>query len=211
MLALTRTESLGKLPGGLLPIPGNALDAKSFASAIPGQSTFVHLVGVSRPAPWKARAFREIDLVGARAALAAAKSANVAHFVYVSVAHPAPVMRSYIAVRKECEALLVRSGIPYTILRPWYVLGPGHRWPVVLQPLYSIANRFQSTAEASRRLGLVTVEEMVNAMAKAVELGPFETRGEIWEVPQIRRFGAGGAYATTGRVRNLGRSEGSAV
>jgi len=48
-------------------------------------------------------------------------------------------MRAYIAVRKECEAILAASGLTTTILRPWYVLGPGHRWPVILLPFYRLA------------------------------------------------------------------------
>jgi len=44
-------------------------------------------------------------------------------FIYVSVAHPAPVMSDYIAARLEAEALLRDSGMKVTILQPWYVLG----------------------------------------------------------------------------------------
>ena len=32
-----------------------------------------------------------------------------------------------------------------TIVRPWYVLGPGHRWPLALVPLYRLAERFPSS------------------------------------------------------------------
>ena len=60
----------------------------------------------------------------------AAKCAGIRHFVYLSVAHPAPMMHAYIAVRTECEGgHRHRAGLNATILRPWYVLGPGHWWP----------------------------------------------------------------------------------
>ena len=45
-------------------------------------------------------------------------------------------MKAYIEVRKECEAEIQDAGLTATILRPWYVLGPGHRWPVLLKPMY---------------------------------------------------------------------------
>ncbi|MGC4097629.1 MAG: hypothetical protein QM706_10970 [Nitrospira sp.] len=70
--------------------------------------------------------FRAIDLISGLAAIDAAKHIGVDHFVYVSVAHPAPIMKEYIAVRSECEAALLISGLSATILRPWYILGPGH-------------------------------------------------------------------------------------
>ena len=63
-------------------------------------------------------------------------AAQARRFVYVSVAHPAPVMHAYIDVRVRVEQLLRESPLPCTVLRPWYVLGPGHRWPYLLIPLY---------------------------------------------------------------------------
>src|SRR3546814_9862378 len=60
-------------------------------------------------------------------------------FVYVSVAQPAPVMRAYVEARKRGEALIRNSALNATILRPWYVIGPGRRWPLMFEPLYRIA------------------------------------------------------------------------
>jgi len=72
--------------------------------------------------------------------------------VYVSVAHPAPVMQAYVAARVEAEALVAATGIPATILRPWYVLGPGHRWPMLLLPLYTLLRLLPATRESAERL-----------------------------------------------------------
>jgi len=58
--------------------------------------------------------------------------------MYVSVAHPAPVMNAYIEPRMEVEAAIRAAGLNATILRPWYVLGPRHRWPYVLLPFYAL-------------------------------------------------------------------------
>jgi hypothetical protein len=30
--------------------------------------------------------------------------------------------------------MIGQSGLNTTILRPWYVLGPGHYWPYLLKP-----------------------------------------------------------------------------
>jgi uncharacterized protein YbjT (DUF2867 family) len=103
----------------------------------------------------------------------------------VSVAHPAPVMKAYTAARAEGEALLAAAGLRATILRPWYVLGPGHRWAYALAPLYWMAERVPSTRETARRLGLVTLGQMVAALVHAVEHPPEATR--IVGVPEIRR------------------------
>jgi uncharacterized protein YbjT (DUF2867 family) len=97
---------------------GNALEAATFAAAIPRGATLVHLIGTPHPSPAKAAEFQSVDLASIHAATAAARRAGVRHLVYLSVAHPAPVMQSYIAVRKEGEALVKLAGIPATILSP---------------------------------------------------------------------------------------------
>jgi uncharacterized protein YbjT (DUF2867 family) len=97
-------------------------------------------------------------------------------------------MRAYIAVRREGEALVRAAGPAATILRPWYVLGPGHRWPIALVPFYAILRRLPATRAGAERLGLVTRREMVGALIEAIENPPGAIR--IVEVPEIRRAGA---------------------
>ncbi len=130
--ALTREASRGRVPAGAEPIVGNALDAASIATALRPEDTLLHLVGTAHPSPAKAKAFVDVDLQSVRAAVEAARATGVSHIVYVSVAQPAPVMRAFLEVRAEGERLIRESGVAATILRPWYVLGPGHRWPYVL-------------------------------------------------------------------------------
>jgi len=183
--ALVRPESENKLPRGCGVVRGNALDAASYASEVPPSDTFVQLVGVAHPSPAKAAEFRSIDLVSGRGAIKAAKEAGIQHFIYLSVAHPAPMMKAYIEVRAECEQLLAESGMNATILRPWYVLGPGHRWPYVLLPFYWVAELLPSTRAGAQRLGLVTIDDMVATLVDAVE---HPTEGQlVVEVPQIRK------------------------
>jgi len=184
--ALVRPGSERKLPTGCQAILGDALDDKSYASKIDSADTFIQLVGVSHPSPSKVAEFRSVDLASGRSAIEAAKDAGVQHFVYVSVAHPAPVMKTYIEVRSQCEVLIRQSGMNATILRPWYVLGPGHRWPYLLLPIYKLMELLPSTREGATRLGLVTLEQMVGALVHAVETPVQGVR--IVEVPQIRSF-----------------------
>lgn len=186
--ALVRPGSESKLPAGCLAISGNALESDSYAQNIRPADTFAQLVGVSHPSPAKAAEFRSVDLVSATAAVSAAVAEGVQHFVYVSVAHPAPVMKAYIEVRTQCEARIRDSGLNATILRPWYVLGPGHRWPYALLPMYWLMELLPSTKVGAQRLGLVTRQQMIHALVHAVE-NP--CRGvRIVEVPEIRGAGA---------------------
>lgn len=63
--ALARRGSEDRLPSGCGVVFGNALDGATFADQVGPADTLVHLVGVSHPAPWKERQFREVDLASA--------------------------------------------------------------------------------------------------------------------------------------------------
>jgi uncharacterized protein YbjT (DUF2867 family) len=165
---------------------GDPLDPDSFGAAIAPGASVVHLIGTPHPNPAKAAEFVRVDLGSIRACADAARRGGASHIVYVGVAHPAPVMRAYIAARVEGEALVVATGIPATILRPWYVLGPGHRWPIVLVPLYALFRALPATRASAERLGLVTRTQMVAAILHALANPPQGVR--VIEVPEIRRF-----------------------
>lgn len=170
---LVRAGSEGKLPPGCEAVTGDPLDADSFKRHVRRADTFVQLVGVAHPSPAKAAEFRRIDLVAGKAGIRAAADAGARHFVYLSVAQPAPTMKAYLAVRAGCEAEIRAIGLPATILRPWYVLGPGHRWPYLFLPFYRLMEVLPATREGALRLGLVTLEQMTAALVEAVE-GPIE-------------------------------------
>jgi uncharacterized protein YbjT (DUF2867 family) len=123
---------------------------------------------VPHASPAKAEQFRSVDLASARQAVQAAVTAKVSHFVYVSVAHPAPVMTAYWTARAEAESAIRAANLSATILRPWYVLGLGHRWPIVLVPFYWIAEHLPTTRDSARRLGLVTLGQMIDTLMWAV-------------------------------------------
>ena len=183
--ALVRNGSDAKLPAGATIVRGNALDLGTFAGQVAPSDTFVQLVGVAHPSPAKARQFRDVDLVSVTASAAAARGAGVRHFIYLSVAQPAPVMRDYIAVRAEGERLVRETGIAATFVRPWYVLGPGHRWPYLILPLYWLWGLSPRSRDTARRLYPVKLRNVIRAIADAVDAPPNGVR--IIEAPEMRK------------------------
>jgi uncharacterized protein YbjT (DUF2867 family) len=182
--ALTRPSSVDKLPEGAEAVIGDALDADTFARNIAPSDTFIQLVGVPHPSPANAEAFRKIDLVAIRQSVHAAGDTSIRHFIYLSVAQPAPVMKDYIAVRAEGERLLRESGMNATFVRPWYVLGPGHWWPYAVLPLYWIWGAFPAQRDTAARLYPVKLADVVRAIGDAVEHPADGVR--VIEAPQIR-------------------------
>jgi len=183
--ALVRSSSAGKLERGAEPIVGDALNAFSFAHVIAPSDTFVHLVGVAHPSPAKAKEFRSVDLVSIRESVRAVRCSSIRHFVYLSVAKPAPVMREYVAVRDEGERLIRHTGLAATFVRPWYVLGPGHRWPYAILPAYWLWSAFDR--DTAQRLYPVRLAQVVRAMVEAIESPGDGVR--VIESPEMRARG----------------------
>jgi nucleoside-diphosphate-sugar epimerase len=184
--AVVRSGSENKLPANVVAVVADPLQEGSYAEAVRGCDAFVHLIGVPHPSPAKAAQFRAIDLPSVEVAVKAASAAGVRHFIYLSVAQPAPMMQAFIDVRALGESYIRASGMKATFVRPWYVLGPGHRWPYALRPFYWIAELLPATRESARRLGLITIAQMLNALVWAVENVPEDMR--ILDVPKIREL-----------------------
>jgi uncharacterized protein YbjT (DUF2867 family) len=186
VLALVRIGGAVRVAPGVRAVELDLFDASQVAAALAAGDTVVHLIGTPHPNPSKAAEFQVVDLASVRACATAAARAGVAHFVYVSVAQPAPVMHAYVAARQQAEHAIAAAGLTATILRPWYVLGPGHRWPYLLLPLYGVANLLPATRGTARRLGLVTLGQMTRALARAVAHPPPAGTRRVLEVPEIR-------------------------
>jgi uncharacterized protein YbjT (DUF2867 family) len=186
--ALVRRGSDNKLPRSISNVIADPLQMDSYTKEISPADTFVHLIGVPHPSPAKATQFRDVDLVSICVAVKAARDAGIRHFIYLSVAQPAPVMKAFLEVRHTGEEMIRASGIPATFVRPWYVLGPGHYWPYPLLPFFWIAERLPMTRESANRLGFVTIQQMLNTLIWAVENVADAVR--IVAVPQIRELGS---------------------
>ena len=185
VIALVRKGSEQKLAAGVQAVIANPFDNASFQSSIPKDSVFVQLLGVAHPSPKKANQFKEIDLKSVIASADAATMAEVAHFIYVSVAMvPSKLMVGKTQVRKSGEMYCRSKGLNCTFIRPWYVVGPGHYWPVLLLPLYGIAEIIPAWKHKARGMALVTIRQMLRALIHAIETDPQPLR--IIDIKKIR-------------------------
>lgn len=186
MIALVRKGSETKVPAGAKIVIGDPFDAFSFQDAIAENAVFVQLLGVSHPSPKKKALFRTIDLVSVKASADAASVAKVSHFVYLSVAMSASkIMKDYQEVRAEGEAYCISKNLNCSFIRPWYVLGPGHWWPVLLLPFYGLAELVPSWRPSARAKGLVTINQMLRTLVNVVESEPRKL--SVIEIAQIKK------------------------
>ena len=184
---LVRKGSENKLPAGCEVIIGNALDASSYQNNIAPATIFVHLIGVPHPSPAKKEQFKNIDLVSVEQAAQAATVAGTRHFIYLSVAmHPTKIMKDFQQVRAEGEALLLKQPFISSFIRPWYVLGPGHWWPLLLKPVYWILKLIPTTRMAAKNLDTVTINQIIKAMVNCIKNPP--QQNNIVDVQAIKTF-----------------------
>jgi uncharacterized protein YbjT (DUF2867 family) len=186
--ALVRKGSEKKIPTDCKYIIADPFEPTEFENQISPGSVFIQLLGVSHPSPKKKDEFRSIDLRSVKASADAAKHAGVVHFIYISVAQtPTRVMHEYQSCRAEGEKYILGTNIPATFIRPWYVVGPGHYWPIIFLPLFKILELIPATSKKAMALRLVSIKQMLNALLYAVENKPTD-KANIIEIDRILKL-----------------------
>lgn len=186
--ALVRSGSENKLPKGCDYVIANPFDATTFSNYIPAGATFVQLLGVAHPGPSKKKQFKAIDLASVKASAIAAAKAGAKHFVYVSVAQmPTSIMAVYQQCRADGEAAIKATDIPATFIRPWYVIGPGHYWPLLLSPLFKLLEIIPATGAKAKALRLVSLNQMLNSLVYAIDHPPV-AGVHVIEIDEIRKL-----------------------
>jgi len=187
VIAFARQQSIKKLPAGCKVVIGSPFDVKSYAGSIPADCVFVHMIGVSHPRPKQKDLFYSIDLASLKVSVEAAKQARAKHFVYISVSQsPTKVMADYQEARRQGEEAVLASGLTSTFIRPWYVVGPGHYWPLLLQPVFKLLEIIPSTSAKAKSLALVSLKQMLIALKQAV-VNPPKEQHNIVEVQDIKK------------------------
>jgi len=167
---LVRKGSEHKLPAGCEAITGKPFDAHSFEKYISPSDIFVQLLGVSHPSPKKKELFKTIDLVSVKESVKACTAAGAKYFIYVSVAQtPTSIMKDFQSIRAEAESIVRNSKMNVTFIRPWYVVGPGHYWPLIFFPVFKLLEIIPFTKEKAKRLSLITLNQMLDALIYAIE------------------------------------------
>ena len=185
--AITRESSVNKLPRGVIPLVANPFDPSTFSNRVPRNACFIQLLGVHHPGPKKKALFYSVDLASARASASAALDSGASHFIYVSVAQtPTKIMKDYQEVRALGEQAILDTGIPATFIRPWYVVGPGHYWPLLFVPVFKLLELLPGTSAKAKALQLVSLSQMLRILLFAAQT-PVQ-RNRIFEISDIRKL-----------------------
>jgi len=177
---------------GVTWVKGALDDQASLERLANGADALVHVAGViNAPDP---AGFEASNVTGTSAVLAAAEHAEIKRFVHVSsLAARKPKLSAYGASKAGSEALVSASSLPYAIVRPPAVYGPGDKETL---DLFRMAKRGIVLLPPEGRLSLIHVDDLGRLLLALAD--PGTPKGLLVE-PDDGRHG-GWSHAAFGKA-----------
>jgi uncharacterized protein YbjT (DUF2867 family) len=152
---------------GVEVIKGEMSDTVSLEKATSGAERVIHLVGIIQEAP--GATFQQVVVDGTRSLLEAAKKSGVRHFFYQSALGTRPNARSeYHKAKWAAEELVRAGGIPYTILRPSLIYGPGDQFTIRLSQTIRLSPFLPIIGSGRSRVQPLYIDDATACIVKAV-------------------------------------------
>jgi len=176
----------GSEPAGTTALAGDLGDAASVAAAVAGSApdAVLHLAAEIASQRDEAR-IRAVNVDGTRALLDACTAAGSPRVVFTSTVvtgdaggrllvedEPLPVATPYGRSKQEGERMLAESGLPYVIVRPSHVYGPGGWYADELIAQLRRPGRFCVIGRGDNLWDVVHVDDVVTALLFALEAAP---------------------------------------
>lgn len=118
---LSRTAPRGT---GIEWAEGDVTEPEAVRRAVAGCRQVIHLVAIRRE--WGDRTFAAVTAGGARNVVQAAVAAGVERFVHMSALGLTDrPTTGYMKAKAAAETAVRQSGLPFTIFRPSFIVGPG--------------------------------------------------------------------------------------
>jgi uncharacterized protein YbjT (DUF2867 family) len=164
---------------GVDVIEGEVSDTASLEKAAAGCERVVHLVGIIQETP--GATFRTVHVDGTRNVLDAAKKAGMRHIFYQSALGSRPGAKSmYHKTKWEAEELVRASTVPYTILRPSLIYGPGDQFTMRLSEMIKRSPVLPVIGPGQSRVQPLYIDDAVSCIVKAVTGDSF--LNEMYEI-----------------------------
>ena len=176
---LLRPGSEKKLPQAedVQVVSGDVNQPQSLPPAMQGCDAVIHLVGIIREFPHRNITFQKLHVEATANVVAAARQANIRRYLHMSAleAKPAPVA-SYHQTKQQAEALVMASGLTYTIFRPSIIYGPGDAFIKLFQQQIETLRLVPVIGDGRYQLQPVPVWQVAQGFALALEKPNSENR-----------------------------------
>ena len=129
-------KSLEKLSSmGYGTQPGSVTNRDDVRNAVQGVDTVIHLVAIIREVKARGQTFDAVIGEGTENVAEAAREAGVKRFIFMSALGATNMSTPYFRNKIRGEKAVKASGIPYTIFRPSFQIGPGGEFTDLLKQL----------------------------------------------------------------------------
>jgi uncharacterized protein YbjT (DUF2867 family) len=109
---------------GVEPFEGDVSNRESLRGACDGVDAVLHVAGIANEEPPE-KTFEAVNVRGTRNVIEEAEAAGVKRFVYVSSLGADKGESEYHQSKRDAEGIVQQSKLPWTIVRPGNVYGPG--------------------------------------------------------------------------------------
>lgn len=116
-------------------VAGSVTNLPDVRRAMQGVDRVIHLVAIIREAPAKGQTFDKVIGEGTENVATAAKEAAVRKLVFMSALGATNLSTPYFRNKIKGEESVKASGVPYTIFRPSFLIGPGGEFTALLKQL----------------------------------------------------------------------------
>lgn len=166
--ALTRRPMRSRV--GVEWVMGSLEDEQSLRDLVAGADSVIHVAGVLKGR--RAEDFERCNVEGTRSLAAVAAAAGVRRFVQVSsLAAREPTLSLYGASKAKAEDVVRESGLPFAIVRPPAVYGPGDRETL---ELFRMAKRGLMLMPPPGRISLLHADDLAALLLNLASEGAGE-------------------------------------
>jgi len=148
-------------------VEGDVSNRESLEKAAHGCDRVVHLVGIIQET--QNAKFQTVHVDGTRNVLEAAKNAGVRHILYQSALGTRPgAVSAYHKTKWQAEELVRASNVPYTILRPSLIYGPGDQFTMRLVEMIKHLPVLPVIGSGQSRIQPLYIDDAVSCIVKAI-------------------------------------------
>lgn len=181
--ALTRRAQDGR--AGVTWIAGDLTGHAALAELVHGADAVMHIAGLT--SSHDPAAFKTCNVDGTAALIAAANSAEVRRFVFVSsLSAREPGLSAYGASKAEAEKLVEASGLDWTIVRPPGVYGPRD---VDYFEMFRTAKRGFVPLPPRGASSIIHVDDLARLLLDLIDAPPALVRCRVFEPDDGREGG----------------------
>lgn len=190
LVALLRPGSASKPPVSpaiLRTEACSANDPDALATAMKGCEAVVSFIGTTQ-AQFKSRGnYETVDYGTTVALVEAAKKVGIRHFVLLSSIGAGHPVGAYMKWKHRAEQYLIDSGLPYTIVRPSFITGPGRDLPAVMDFPWLAAEKIPGLSGLGSDMKRISGKHLAGCFVHILEqrnpLHAILTGRDLWRLP----------------------------